>query len=328
MKPDFVDWPIASLHPERQFTVISTFSGGGGSSLGYVWAGGKILLAVEWDKNAVETYALNFPNTPIYHGDIANLSVEETLQRTGLKPGELDILDGSPPCQGFSTAGKRIMNDPRNQLFQEFVRLLSGLQPKVFIMENVSGMVKGAMKFVFVDILKALKESGYQVSARLLNAMYFGVPQSRERMIFIGVRNDLGIIPSHPKAQTRPIAVKETIRHFEGRIESKSIYAQHAKYLKIGQKSSNVPFPTRERDVVRIYPNKPIPAITKKSQHQLIHYSENRALSYPELSLCASFPVCWQWVSAINERIGNSVPPRFMYAIASHVYEQILVNIK
>ena len=83
------------------------------------------------------------------------------------------------------------MDDGRNQLFREYVRLLHGLQPKVFVMENVSGMVKGKMKLIFVEILKELKASGYHVSARLMNAMYYGVPQSRQRMIFVGVRADL-----------------------------------------------------------------------------------------------------------------------------------------
>jgi DNA (cytosine-5)-methyltransferase 1 len=95
------------------------------------------------DDNAVQTFKLNFPDVPVYHGDIAKLSVDEVLRMTGLQPGELDVFDGSPPCQGFSTAGKRVMDDPRNQLFREYVRLLQGLQPKVFVMENVSGMVKG-----------------------------------------------------------------------------------------------------------------------------------------------------------------------------------------
>lgn len=207
---DFIHKDLTIKTPP-DFTVVSTFAGCGGSSTGYVWAGGKVLLAVEWDNNAVATYRLNYPDTDIYHGDIAKLSVDEVLQRTGLQPGELDIFDGSPPCQGFSTAGKRDFDDDRNQLFREYVRLLRGLQPKVFVMENVSGMVKGKMKLIFADILKELKASGYRVSARLLNAMYLGVPQSRQRMIFIGVREDLGIEPSHPKPQTRPITVKDAI---------------------------------------------------------------------------------------------------------------------
>jgi DNA (cytosine-5)-methyltransferase 1 len=194
------------------FTVVSTFSGCGGSSLGYQLAGGKVLLAVEWNQNAVDTYRANFPNTDIYHGDISKLSVDEVLKRTNLKPRELDIFDGSPPCQGFSTAGKREISDKRNQLFREYVRLLRGLQPKVFVMENVSGMVKGKMRLIFVEILKEMKESGYQVKAKLLNAMYFNVPQSRQRMIFIGVRNDIGIEPSYPNAQTKPICFGEALK--------------------------------------------------------------------------------------------------------------------
>ena len=172
-------------------TVISLFAGCGGSSLGYSMAGYRELLAVEWDDHAVETFRLNFPDVPVFHGDIAKLSVEECLRLAGIGPGELDVLDGSPPCQGFSTAGKRRMDDGRNQLFHEYVRLLRGLQPKVPVMENVSGMVKGKMKLIFAEIMRELKDSGYAVSARLMNAMYFGVPQSRERMIFIGIRDDL-----------------------------------------------------------------------------------------------------------------------------------------
>lgn len=172
-------------------TVISLFAGCGGSSLGYSMAGYRELLAVEWDDHAVETFRANFPEVPVFHGDIAKLSVEEVFRLTGLKPGELDVLDGSPPCQGFSTAGKRKMDDGRNQLFREYIRLLRGLQPKVLVMENVSGMIKGKMKLIFVEILQELKSSGYHVSARLMNAMYYGVPQSRQRMIFVGVRNDI-----------------------------------------------------------------------------------------------------------------------------------------
>lgn len=186
-------------------TVISTFAGCGGSSLGYSMAGYRELLAVEWDDNAVETFRLNFPGVDVYHGDIARLTVEEVLERTGLQPGELAVLDGSPPCQGFSTAGKRDFGDARNQLFREYVRLLRGLQPRCFIMENVSGMVKGKMKLIFAECLRELKSAGYCVSARLMNAMYFDVPQSRERMIFVGVREDLGMEPSHPRGTAVPL---------------------------------------------------------------------------------------------------------------------------
>src|SRR3990167_6962206 len=96
-----------SSRVENAPTVVSLFAGCGGSSLGYSMAGFRELLAVEWDNNAVATFKLNFPDVPVYHGDIAKCSTDWILETTGLKSGELDIFDGSPPCQGFSTAGKR-----------------------------------------------------------------------------------------------------------------------------------------------------------------------------------------------------------------------------
>lgn len=236
---------LAPREPDAP-TVISTFAGGGGSSLGYSMAGYRELLAVEWDNNAVETFKLNFPDVPVYHGDICNLTVEKCLELAGIEPGELDLLDGSPPCQGFSTAGKRLLDDPRNQLFKEFVRLLRGLKPKVFVMENVSGMVKGKMKLVFAEILRELRASGYKVSARLLNAMYFHVPQSRQRIIFIGVREDLGIKPSHPGAENRAVTLGET--GFDGDwigLKSDKLHSEISKDYHSGRKRRFV-----KRDVV------------------------------------------------------------------------------
>lgn len=292
-------------------TVISTFAGGGGSSLGYSMAGFRELLAVEWDDNAVETFRLNFPDVPVYHGDIAALTVEEVLQRTGLKPGELDVFDGSPPCQGFSTAGKRVMDDPRNSLFREFVRLLRGLRPKVFVMENVSGMVKGKMKLIFADILRELKACGYVVSTRLLNAMYFNVPQSRERLIFIGVRDDLGIAPSHPKAQAKPITVQQAIGAI-GRIEYRHSYSVG----KVNWAVSSF--------------DKPCLTITKTGLGWRVFIDGlQRRFTGTELKILASYPRQFRFTDDDNawERIGNSVPPLFMRAIAQHIRSDILERI-
>ena len=122
---------LLSKH-EKAPKVISLFAGGGGSSLGYSMAGYHELLAVEWDNNAVQIFKLNFPEIPIYHNDICHLSATECLKLAGILVGKLDVLDGSPPCQGFSTAGKREFTDNRNQLYHQYVRLLRGLKPKVF----------------------------------------------------------------------------------------------------------------------------------------------------------------------------------------------------
>lgn len=321
-------------------TVISTFAGAGGSSLGYSMAGYRELLAVEWDDNAVETFKLNFPGVPVYHGDIAKLSVEECMAMAGLTgPRQLDVLDGSPPCQGFSTAGKRILDDPRNQLFREYVRLLRGLQPKVFVMENVSGMVKGKMKLVFAEILRELKASGYVVSARLLNAMYFNVPQSRERMIFIGVRQDLGIVPSHPKAQSRPIVASTAIQNvLQDDTMQQAIGLQKyevGKWIakcKPGEQASKYHPRGSFFNAARIPTDRPSQTIPKTggySEASLCHFSELRYLTRPELKRLSSFPSDFAMIGnlqAAYNRIGNSVPPLFMRAIAQHIREAMLLS--
>ena len=198
--------------PSNGLNLISLFAGCGGSSLGYRAAGYDIRLSVEWDEGAAETYRDNFPTTPVYQGDIGDLSIEEAIKLSGIQPGELDVLDGSPPCQGFSSAGERKFSDDRNQLFREYVRLLEGFRPKAFIMENVSGLRKGKMKLMFAVMTKALKECGYRVSCRELNAWWYGVPQTRTRLIWVGIREDLPYEPSHPKPVVRrPISVREAL---------------------------------------------------------------------------------------------------------------------
>ena len=281
--------------------------------MGYSMAGYRELLAVEWDDNAVETFKLNFPGVPVYHGDIAKLSVERCMELAGLTgPRQLDVLDGSPPCQGFSTAGKRILDDPRNQLFREYVRLLRGLQPKVFVMENVSGMVKGKMKLVFAEIMRELKASGYMVSARLLNAMYFNVPQSRERMIFIGVREDLGIAPSHPKAEARPICALCSTESVTDEIANPA----GPRAFNVAQRKLQHCKPSPTLDANALVPGSAAPFDLQGVRIGAERYAVIG--SYP-----ATFIFAGTWKNKLV-RIGNSVPPLFMRAIARHIRQTVL----
>ena len=308
-------------------TVVSTFAGCGGSSLGYSMAGFRELLAIEWDNNAVETFKLNFPDVPVYHGDICKLTVEQVLEMTGLQPGKLDVFDGSPPCQGFSTAGKREMTDSRNQLFREYVRLLRGLRPKVFVMENVSGMVKGKMKLIFAEILRELKASGYKVSARLLNAMWFGVPQSRERMIFIGVRDDLGIAPSHPVAESEPVTVGKSWLGLNVDISELGLTDLYQKYWQDTKQGASM---GKLNTTKRLSVDRPSFTIVKSEGNGgLYHPTEPRMLHYFEFRRIASYPDSFIHVGNRNDwqdRIGNSVPPLFMRAIARHIRANILIQ--
>lgn len=199
---------------ENGYLVVSTFSGTGGSCLGYRMAGFRVLWANEFEPNAAECYRTNFPGSVLDTRDIREIESEEILDVTSKKPGEIDLLDGSPPCVSFSTAGKRekgwgkvtVHGDGTKQrsddLFFEFARLLKGLRPRTFIAENVSGLAKGVAKGYFKEIFSALEKCEYAVEARLLDAQWLGVPQARQRIFFVGVRRDLaerfGVKPEFP----------------------------------------------------------------------------------------------------------------------------------
>ena len=209
---------IAAL-PWNGFNAISTFSGCGGSSLGYKMAGFKVLWANEFIPAAQEVYRLNHPSTILDTRDIRQVQPQDILDAIGMKPGELDLFDGSPPCASFSTAGKReagwgkvkAYSDTKQRtddLFFEYARLLRGIQPKVFVAENVSGLVKGTAKGYFKLILEELKGCGYNVKAKVLDAQWLGVPQMRQRLIFVGVRHDLNVEPAFPK----PLSYQYTVR--------------------------------------------------------------------------------------------------------------------
>ncbi len=305
-------------------TVISTFAGCGGSSLGYKLAGFKELLAVEWDDHAVATFKLNFPDVPIYHGDIRKLSGEECMKLAGIKPGELDVLDGSPPCQGFSTAGKRKWSDPRNALFGEFARLLTALQPKAFVMENVTGLVKGHMKQVYLLMVKTLREAGYMVKGQVLNAMYFGVPQSRARVILLGARTDVGTAPTHPRPQTAPITVRAAFAGISGSGDAPPLTPRYQAYWRQAGQGGTV---GKQDCVTRLSMSRVALTLQKvEGNGAPYHPTECRAISTLERCRIASFPDEFRFLDrkTATRQIGNSVPPKMMQAIAEHLQETVL----
>ncbi len=193
----------AAVLNKPKFEVVSLFAGGGGSSTGYRMAGGKVLAINEFIPEAINTYRANWPDTIILPGDVRKLTPEHILSEIGKEKGELDLLDGSPPCSAFSTAGGREKgwgktkkysdSEQKNveDLFFEYIRILRGTMPKVFVAENVAGLAKGTAKGYLNEILRELRLSGYQVSCKILDAKWLGVPQSRARAIFVGVREDL-----------------------------------------------------------------------------------------------------------------------------------------
>jgi DNA (cytosine-5)-methyltransferase 1 len=314
-------------------TVVSTFAGCGGSSLGYKRAGYECRLAVEWDKHAAESYRRNFHDTPVFEGDISALSGDDALELAGLRPGELDVFDGSPPCQGFSTSGKRRMDDPRSQLYLEYLRLLEAFRPRALVMENVSGLVKGKMlETIFPRIMDGLRGAGYRVACRLLDSKFFGVPQSRQRLIFVGVRRDLGIEPSHPRAEQPPIAVRVALRDVEPKTfcprplndKERLVWAT----TNPGQDGAELPWSRgRYWDHHKLDPRKPAPTIRASFFGALMHWAEARRLSIEECKVLMGFPVDYELAgdfAAQWKQLGNGVPPGLMRAVAAHVRETVL----
>jgi len=202
-KPYYLKDVIDNSNKEL-FTVISTFAGGGGSSTGYRLAGGKILCVNEFVEAAIETYKSNYPNTPVLPQDIKQLKGEDFLKIAGIQKGELDILDGSPPCSAFSVAGKRekgwdqekIYSDGKKvenieDLFFEFIRIAKDIQPKIIIGENVAGILMGEAIKKYNEIINEFEKIGYTAVGQVLNAADYGTPQGRQRCFFVAIRNDI-----------------------------------------------------------------------------------------------------------------------------------------
>ena len=328
--------------PHNGYNVISTFSGCGGSSLGYKMAGYKVLWANEFIPAAQEVYKINHPDTILDTRDIRTVSGSDILEAINMRPGELDLFDGSPPCASFSTAGKREDGwgkvkkysdtvQRTDDLFYEYVRLITEIQPKVFVAENVSGLVKGSAKGYFLDILSALKSAGYRVSCKLLNSQWLGVPQARQRTIFIGVREDLDIAPIHPDPFDYFYSINDAINledeHPDMDISQFAIGKEWHK-MKIGGKSD------KYFSLVRPIPELPGPTITATAglmgAAKVVHPIQCRNFSVSELKRLSSFPDDFILVGSYQqqvERIGRAVPPVMMKQIARTIDEYILSRI-
>ena len=368
---------IAAL-PWNGFKVASTFSGCGGSCTGYRMAGFRVVWANEFVPAAQASYKANAAADCILDTrDIRTVQPEDILAATGLKAGELDLFDGSPPCASFSTAGKReagwgkvkAYSDTKQRtddLFAEYVRILNGLQPKVFVAENVSGLVKGTAKGMFLQILAALKGCGYRVTCRVLDAQWLGVPQQRQRTIFVGVREDLNREPVHPSPLPYRYSVRDALpwitsitgrvgtgyhrspvspvspvspapaitatgdaqTRFEVEAETDiSRYAIGAEWdkVKVGGASS------KYFSLVKPCPTKPCPTVQashgEASIAGIVHPIEKRKFTIAELRRICAFPddfiLCGTYAQQW-ERLGRSVPPVMMAAIASAIRDGIL----
>lgn len=340
--------------PWNGYNVVSTFSGGRGSCLGYRMAGYHVLWANEFVEEAQRTYRANHPGVILDTRDIRTVTPESILSSIGKKPGEIDLFDGSPPCCAFSTAGKRekgwnqerSYSDGKSQqienLFFEYIRILKGLQPKTFIAENVSGLVKGTAIGYFKEFLREMKNAGYKVKAQLLNSKWLGVPQSRERLIFCGVRDDLGLEPVFPKPEPYFYSIYDALQGVKNTDEELENAYKPFQGSKLGEVVRKMPKNPKKTvsgqditgkgwfSVNRCSPFEPCGTILQGSQWA-IHPSEDRQYTIHELKRITSIPDDFiltgnksqQW-----ERLGRMVPPVMMMHIAQTVQKEVLDKCK
>ena len=173
----------------RKYNVIDLFCGAGGLSYGFEMAGFSVLLGIDNDEAALKTFELNHKNSKSICGDITQVTCEDIKKNIGY--AEIDVVVGGPPCQGFSVSGKRLLDDPRNILYKSFVGIVRELKPKVFVMENVPGLVRLFDGKIKENIESDFSALGYNVRMQLLSAEQYGVPQQRKRIFFVGLNKDI-----------------------------------------------------------------------------------------------------------------------------------------
>lgn len=319
------------------YTFIDLFAGAGGLSCGMVMAGYTPVASIEIMKEAVETYKYNFVDNKKFDEIVESRDIREDFVKNELyeyvKNKTVDVIVGGFPCQGFSMAGKRIVEDPRNSLYLDMLEIVKKIRPKMLIMENVEGILSMLGGKIVEKIIKDYDKIGYKITYKLLNAADYGVPQTRKRVIFIGNRLDLDNY--HPK----PIYKEEEYKTLGQAIE---------KYIDMEEnKEINHVFTKHSSDILQKIINTPEgksmygnysdawkkspwdkPSCTVKENHGGVnlHPKLPRVLTPRELASLQSFPdnfifkgsKKWQLV-----QIGNAVPPILGKAIGLAVLKML-----
>lgn len=325
-------------------TAMDLFSGCGGLTLGLKKAGFNVIGSIEIDPLSVATYKANHPEVTVWENDIRKISSLSIKRKLGLKKGNLDLLAGCPPCQGFSTMrtlnGALNIDDPINDLVFEFLRFVEDFLPCTVMMENVPGLAKDSRFTVFMDQMEKL---GYIGEFRILNASNFGVPQRRRRLIYLA---GLGFKIPYAKQMRKQKTVRDVIGELPKAGESGDLLhdIQERRSNRILNRIKKIPkdggsrtdLPLSEqlkchkkcngfKDVYgRMAWDRLAPTITSgcfnPSKGRFLHPEDNRAITMREAALLQGFPIKYKFPivnskSAIAFMIGNALPPPF---IASH----------
>lgn len=346
----------------KSLKFIDLFSGCGGFSTGLEMAGHKCLLGVDFNADAIKSFAHNHYESQTYCGDIRDLTAAELKKLLG--KNKVDMVVGGPPCQGFSTVGKGMVEDERNQLFLEFVRIVRELKPKVIMLENVTGMLASKNRKTLMSIFEQFESLGFNMDARVMAAEEYGVPSRRRRTIIMGVRGGKCLWPefSHgPRGKAEFTSVKEAwsnLKSLDGSVFNHDISrAKPANELDLkrlacipegagiryekDQKNYlpkklwfDVDFESmrekrfRQTRLQRLSRSKPAPTILT-SRTMYYHPTQDRYLTVREAAACQSFPNEFEFLGSQTSQfrqIGNAVPPFMAMALGKAVSQISLVS--
>jgi DNA (cytosine-5)-methyltransferase 1 len=362
----------------KEHNYISLFSGGMGLDLGLEQAGFNLLACNEIDKASVQTIKLNLPNTPVFECSIEEISGEQLQDAAKFKHGELDLVAGGPPCQSFSVYGNRKgIHDGRGKLIFEYLRIVAELRPKTFLMENVRGLhsmpllpsnsvndVKGVESWMtkngslLKEVIRCYEEIGYRVDGFLVNAVNYGAPQIRERLILIGNRYNLKANFQKPTYSNRPEDNLPPFRTLRDAIgfnfidPDKSLMnfsTRKLHYLAMipaGGNWRSLPEALQKESMGKSWYLKggrsatwrklswdfPSPTVVTMPNHastSMCHPTELRALTLGECAAIQEFPPSWTLAGKTQEKyrqVGNAVPVR-LGMIAGHCIKDLLDRI-
>jgi DNA (cytosine-5)-methyltransferase 1 len=328
----------------RTGKALELFAGAGGLALGIEQAGFATVGLVEIDKDAAGTLRRNRPKWNVICGDIAKLSPLGLPEFFQVAPGELDLLSGGAPCQAFSYAGKRLgLEDARGTLFYHFAVFLQQLKPKVFLFENVRGLLTHDHGKTYRTMLQIFEDSGYSIQKAVLNAWDYGVPQKRERLITIGIRQDLaGKIAFHfPQAhEYKPVLrdilldvpKSEGTRYSEAKEKIFAMVPPGGYWRDIPEGVARAYMKScwdmgggRTGILRRLSLDEPsLTVLTSPSQKQTdrCHPLEPRPFTVRENARCQTFPDDWVFCGSVGsqyKQVGNAVPVALAYAVAKEI---------
>ena len=345
------------MNNKKSLSFIDLFSGCGGLSHGLEMAGHRCLLGVDANKEAVASFAANHHESAVYLGDIKQLKEKKLMEL--LKGQKVDMVVGGPPCQGFSTVGRGKVEDDRNQLFKQFVRIVKATQPKIILFENVTGLVAKKNQTILKQIFQYFEKLGYNMDARVLSAEEFGVPEKRRRTIIMGVKDGECIFPvaTHgARASKKTVTVKEALRNLkskDGRTYNHDVKLAEVKKTEDRDRLVFIPagrgiryeqdekefLPKklwfgvdwkklrenrfRQTRLQRLPLNGPAPTILT-ARTSYYHPLEPRYLTPREAAACQSFPndfIFHGSQTAVFRQIGNAVPPLLARALGETVKE-------